>query len=282
MWIVLLGIGLVFLALAAKYMGFFDKNLSRDPRKPEDFFGQLQEMRERVKVTLHMIHEQNPASNLPISQAERVSLERSEALFNRFLRIVHDPVESSDLRAITTAYGSVKALLGSLNLAIDNCNRILSMKSVEVEHMHLQVWRTESLMQGIRQFITTEQGIEVLTTIDEDMQRTIPMKLNAFSKRLQGLDIDKYDQKSLIEQNRIQQEVLNISEDVAFLSAILKMDVSEETVLEVQEGFQTMDTKAAKIGPREPFQSLANPYAPPSTPSPLLYQGREFVSDLPK
>jgi hypothetical protein len=279
-------------------MGFFDKEPSKDSRNADDSFRLLQEMRERVKATLRTIHERNPASNLPISQPERITLERSEALFNRFLRIVHDPVESSDLRAITAAYGSVKALLGSLGLAIDACNRILLMKSVEVEHMQLQVWRTESLMQGVRQFIVTVQGKEVLKTIDEDMQRTIPRKLDAFTQRLQALDIDHYDQKSLFEQNRIQQEVLNISEDVAFLSAILKMDVSEETVIE--EGFQSQgnpyapprdlpiepDTaeaeKQRKIYFREPFQSLANPYAAPSTPSPLLYQGREFVSDLPK
>jgi hypothetical protein len=126
------------------------------------------------------------------------------------------------------------------------------------------------------------------------MRRSIPRKLEEFQRRLGELRIDEYSNAPLFDQNRVQQEVLNISEDVAFLSAILKMEQGQE-----QEGFQSggnpygpprdlpeepevaVGEKARKVYFREPFQSLANPYGPPEDGSPGVLQGREYLSDLP-
>jgi hypothetical protein len=297
MWILLLGLGIIFFALLANQMDFFgDSSIDRTKERRNPFHA-LAAMRVRVTKALRYIQERNPISNLPISQAERVTVERCEGLFTRFLRIVHDPIETGDLRTLTRTYGSVDALLGSLDLAIHESRSILSEEPMDVVYMKRQVRITEELLSQISQFVSTAAAKEVLQTIDEDMRRNIPRKLEEFQRRLNELHLEEYSKQSLFEQNHVKQEVLNISEDVAFLSAILKLGEPEEEYW--KEGFQSggnpyapprelpeepavaIGEKARKVYFREPFQSLANPYGPPSDDSPGVLQGREYLSDLP-
>ena len=297
MWLILVGLGIVFFALAAKQIDLFGDPSIDTTKEHRNPFHALAAMRIRVTKALRLIEERNPISNLPISQAARVTVERCEGLFTRFLRIVHDPIETGDLRTLTRTYGSVDALLGSLDLAIHESRSILSEEPIDVVYMKRQVRTTEERISELGQFVATTAGNEVLQTIDEDMRRNIPRKLEEFQRRLNELRLDEYSTMPIFEQNRVQQEVLNISEDVAFLSAILKLGESQEEYW--KEGFQSggnpygpprdlpeepaeaVGEKARKVYFREPFQSLANPYGPPEDRSPGILQGREYLSDLP-
>jgi hypothetical protein len=110
-------------------------------------------------------------------------------------------------------------------------------------------------------------------------------------KQIDELKIDKYDTLPLYEQNHIRQTLLSISEKVYFIFSILKMPIedSSDTSKAIKEGFETDNLPAGPpskkenlFALREPFQSIGNPYAPPSIESPLLFQGREFLSDFQK
>ena len=289
MWTVLLGVGVILFAVAVKSSLKWDKEDLEKDRK--NGFHQVAVMYEKVKENLKTLQERKPFESLPISQADRANLERIEALFTKFLRIVHEPVQASDLVELKRTYGSIDAILGSLKNAIRFCSSILSVHSEQYTLIHDLKGHIETTIDDINAYLGSKEGEETLKTIDEDTRRTLPRKLNAFMKQIDELKINKYDTLPLYDQNHIRQTLLSISEKVYFIFSILKMPIedSSDTTQAIKEGFETENLPAGPpskkdnlFALREPFQSIGNPYAPPSTESPLLFQGREFLSDFQK
>ena len=289
MWTVLLGVGVILFAVAVKSNLKWHKE---DPEKDrQNGFHQVAAMYKKVQANLKTLQERKPFESLPISQADRANLERIEALFTKFLRIVHEPVQASDLVELKRTYGSVDAVLGSLKNAIKFCSSILSVRSDQYVLIHDLKHHIQNTIDHINAYLGSKEGEETLKTIDEDTRRTLPRKLNAFIKQIGELQINKYDTLPLYDQNHIRQTLLSISEKVEFIFSILKMPIEDgsDTSQGIKEGFET---EMLPMGPpskkenlfalREPFQSIGNPYAPPSTESPLLFQGREFLADFQK
>jgi hypothetical protein len=284
---VLLGVGIILFSLVVKSTLKWDKKDLEKDRK--NGFHQVAAMYEKVQANLKTLQERKPFETLPISQSDRANLERIEALFTKFLRIVHEPVQASDLVELKRTYGSIEAILGSLKNAIKFCKSILSVHSEQYDVIHDLKDHIENTISDINTYIVSKEGEETLKTIDEDTSRTLPRKLNAFMKQIEELQINKYDTLPLYDQNNIRQTLLSISEKVDFIFSILKMPIEDgsDTNQAIKEGFETENLpmgptskKENLFALREPFQSIGNPYAPPSTESPLLFQGREFLSDF--